>query len=281
MCIKIVDTFLQIISIDYMKILILLFIPIKRIMYFINRIYFFFKKGLFWLFKSKEHTNFSFLLNNQQIAHVSFVISKFYNLNLDFVRKEIKRLQNIKMDKNIKAKKYRVVDLDYKPKWDYRLIPYFLVLEEKLSNLYEFGLDQGRLGYLIKKLIDSKKINNNFKYVGVEYNHRKGILIENFSSENFKIIFEKLEDTLFKFSATDLSNSLIISSTHERKSEEFLFNYLDSNKIYPKYLISDETSGNSPYIKFVSKNNYTHTIFPIEDPENFLNTMYIGLAKLQ
>ena len=37
---------------------------------------------------------------------------------------------------------------------------------------------------------------------------------------------------------------------------------------------------NSSYIKFVSKNQYTHTILPIEDSNNFLDTMYIGIAKI-
>ena len=86
-------------------------------------------------------------------------------------------------------------------------------------------------------------------------------MVENNSSKQIQIIFDRLEDTLSKFSFADLSNSLIVSSTHEEKSEKFLFDYLDSNKIYPKYLISDETSDNSSHIKFVSKNQYTHTIF--------------------
>ena len=50
-------------------------------------------------------------------------------------------------------------------------------------------------------------------------------------------------------------------------------------KIFPKLIISDETSIDSPYIKFVNNNRYENVIFPIEDPSNFLDTMYIGLAK--
>ena len=45
-------------------------------------------------------------------------------------------------------------------------------------------------------------------------------------------------------------------------------------------MISDETSNKSPYVEFVKNNIYDDIIFPIEDPNNFLDTMYIGIAKL-
>ncbi len=276
---KRVHTFLQIINIEYMKKLIIFLIPIKRFLYFITRAYLTFKNGLVWLFNSKEHTNFTFLLNNQQVENISFVISKFYELDKEFIKKEINNLQKINIDKHKGVKNYKVIDVDYKPKWDYRLISYFLILNKKISSVYEFGIDQGRLGYLISKLISNNDIEDNFKYVGVEYNPRKGVMVENNPSKQIQIIFDRLEDTLSELSFDNLSNSLIVSSTHEEKSEKFLFDYLDSNKIYPKYLISDETSNNSSYIKFVSKNHYTHTILPIGDSNNFLDTIYIGIAK--
>ena len=263
-----------------MKNIILFLLPIKRALYFIGRVYLILKNGLRWLFTSKEHTNFTFLLDRRQIEHIGFMISKFYDLDEDYIKKEIQNIQQTNLYKDKAVEKYRVADIDYKPKWDYRLISYFLILEKKISNLYEFGIDQGRLGYLITKLISSMEIEDDFKYVGVEYNNRKGVLVENNSSEKIQIIFEKLEEAVPKLSFTDLSKTLIVSSTHEIESEKFLFEYLDSNRIYPKYLISDETSYNSPYINFVVKNNYTHTILPIVDPENFLDTMYIGIAKL-
>ena len=71
-----------------------------------------------------------------------------------------------------------------------------------------------------------------------------------------------------------------MSSTHEFNSEKYLFDYLTENKIFPKIIISDETSNKSPYVEFVKNNIYDDIIFPIEDPNNFLDTMYIGIAKL-
>ena len=38
-------------------------------------------------------------------------------------------------------------------------------------------------------------------------------------------------------------------------------------------------SKNSEYSKFVKKHGYKNTVIPFEDPNNFLNTMYIGIAK--
>ena len=94
---KRVDTLLQIINIEYMKKLIIFLIPIKRFLYFITRAYLTFKNGLVWLFNSKEHTNFTFLLNNQQVENISFVISKFYEncILLSDRNKEFDSLENI------------------------------------------------------------------------------------------------------------------------------------------------------------------------------------------
>ena len=65
-----------------MKNIILFLLPIKRALYFIGRVYLILKNGLRWLFTSKEHTNFTFLLDRRQIEHIGFMISKFYDLEI-------------------------------------------------------------------------------------------------------------------------------------------------------------------------------------------------------
>jgi len=260
------------------KIFIFLII-IKRIKFFVLKISKYAVSGTKWLFYSKEHTNYTIKLDNQNLEIFSEVLSRFVDADKNKIAKKVNILQNTKIVVPKDTKLYERIDLDIKSKWDYRLIAYFLVNENKVKNIYEFGIDQGRLGYLLQKYL-KHEVSNIINYTGIEYNKRKGVLLKNTNEEKFNIIYEKLEVVLSKFDKESLRNSLIISSTHEKNSEEFLFNYLLENNIAPKYIISDETSVNSPYRKFIEKENYSHTTFPFNDPDKFLDTFYVGLAKL-
>ncbi len=255
-----------------------LFIPLKRIYFWFLIIVKNLFRGTNWLFSSKEHTNFSFKLNSLQIRTISYVVSTFYGINEDAIIKDISYLQSLQIKNKFKDF-LKTIDLDFSPKWDYRIIPYSLVKNKKIHSVFEFGIDQGRLGYLLND-IESKKGSLEFKYTGIENNLRKGILLKNNEFKNIKVIFGNLEDHLLKIPVNTLEDSLIISSTHEINSEIFLFEFLNSNKILPKYLISDKCSKESEYTKFVEKHNYTSTVIPFEDPDKFLDSIYIGIAKL-
>tara|TARA_B100001559_G_C16462740_1_gene604966 strand:- start:474 stop:1271 length:798 start_codon:yes stop_codon:yes gene_type:complete len=255
-----------------------IFIPIKRIYFlFVNIIKYFFK-GINWLISSKEHTNFSFKLNNLQTQTIGYITSTFYKIDYENIVEDINYIQNLKIENEFKNI-LKTIDLDLSPKWDYRVIPYILAKYKKIYDVFEFGIDQGRIGYLLNNL-QSKNPSLKFEYEGIENNKRKGVLLLNNKLSNINIVFDNLQSYLPKISVSRLSDSLIISSTHEINSEKFLFEYLDSRNILPKYLISDECSKNSEYSKFVKKHSYTTTVIPFEDPSNFLDTIYIGIAKL-
>ena len=255
-----------------------LFIPLKRIYFLFLFVFKNLLRGINWLFSSKEHTNFSYKLNNPQIRTVSYIVSRFYGINEDLIIEDISYLQSLKIENKFKDF-LKTIDLDFSPKWDYRIIPYTLVKNKKINSIFEFGIDQGRIGYLLND-IKSKDDSFDFKYTGVEKNPRKGILLKDSKFKNIKIIFSNLEEHLLEIPSDNLKDSLIISSTHEINSEKFLFEYLNSNKIFPKYLISDECSRDSEYAKFVENNNYTNAVIPFEDPNKFLNTIYVGISKL-
>lgn len=260
------------------KIFIFLII-VKRIKFFVLKVLKYAASGIKWLFYSKEHTNYTIKLDDQNLEIFSGILSDFLDSDKNKISKKVDVLQNTEIVVPKGAKLYERIDLDIKAKWDYRLIAYFLITEHKVKDVYEFGIDQGRLGCLLQKYLEHE-VSNIINYTGIEYNKRKGVLLKNTTEEKFKIIYEKLEIVLSKFDKESLGNSLIISSTHEKNSEEFLFNYLLENNITPKYIISDETSANSPYRKFIEKGNYSYTTFPFNDPNKFLDTFYVGLAKL-
>lgn len=254
-------------------------IPLKRILYFIKKILSTIQNGIKWLSSSNEHTNFSFYLTERQIKHLSFILANFFTINEELVIEKFNKLQQINFEDRKNKEKTKTIDLDFSPKWDYRMIPYILLTETKVKNIIEFGVDQGRTGYLVSNLISEYKIDD-INYIGIEYNPRKGVLIEDKLSNQINLIYSKLEDELQNLEKSYLENSILVSSTHEFNSEKYLFDYLTENKIFPKIIISDETSNKSPYVEFVKNNIYDEIIFPIEDPNNFLDTMYIGIAKL-
>jgi hypothetical protein len=255
-----------------------LLIPIKRVYILFSNIIKYSFKGINWLISSKEHTNFSYKLNNSQIQTVSYITSNFYKIDYDNVVKDINYIQNLKIENGFKNI-FKTIDLDLSPKWDYRIIPFILAKYKKIHYVFEFGIDQGRIGYLLNNL-KSKYPSSSFEYKGIENNKRKGILLLNNEFQNINIVFENLQSYLLKISVNKLRDSLIISSTHEIDSEKFLFDYLDSKNILPKYIISDECSENSEYSKFITNHGYASTVIPFEDPNNFLDTTYIGIAKL-
>lgn len=255
-----------------------LLIPFKRIFYFINRSLKIFFQGTIWLISSKEHTNFSFNLNNYQIQSIGFIISEFFNINYHKVLEEIKVAQSYEI-KKINYSIFRTIDLDFVAKWDYRLIPYLLVKFKNVENIFEFGVDQGRLGFLLSKLNEIEPGKYNFQYFGIENNKRKAVLLDSLKLDKFNIIFNNSEKELTNFSNSQLNNSLIISSTHNLPSEKYLFDYLSNQKIYPQYIISDRVSQNSSYKKFVLQNDYIETVVIFNDKNEFLTTNYIGIAK--
>ena len=128
-----------------------IFIPIKRIYFlFVNIIKYFFK-GINWLISSKEHTNFSFKLNNLQTQTISYITSTFYKIDYENIVEDINYIQNLKIENEFKNI-LKTIDLDLSPKWDYRVIPYILAKYKKIYNVFEFGIDQGRIGYLLNNL---------------------------------------------------------------------------------------------------------------------------------
>ena len=116
-----------------------LFIPLKRIYFLFFLVFKNLFRGINWLFSSKEHTNFSFKLNNSQIQTVSYIVSRFYGISEDSIIKDISYLQSLKIENNFKDF-LKTIDLDFSPKWDYRIIPYSLVKNQKIHSIFELEL---------------------------------------------------------------------------------------------------------------------------------------------
>ena len=128
-----------------------LLIPIKRVYFLFSNIIKYFFKGINWLISSKEHTNFSFKLNNLQTQTVSYIASTFYKIDYENIVEDINYIPNLKIENDFKNV-LKTIDLDLSPKWDYRVIPYILAKYRKIHDIFEFGIDQGRIGYLLNHL---------------------------------------------------------------------------------------------------------------------------------
>ena len=260
--------------------LLFVIIFIKRFLFSIKRLLNLIRKAFSWFLFSKEHTNFSFELDNNNLESLKLFLLNNLNITENEINLLFEELNNIKIDKSIYNNTFSssFSDVDFKNKWDYRLLPYIAFISSDVNSLFEFGYDQGRLPFLLQNYI----INNpsfNKKYIGIDINPRKGALIN--SSQNFENIIllnKSLEEYLLSVDLTIMNNSIIVSSTHEKNSEDFLFQTLKENNITPKIIVSDEVAEYSAYKLFVKDRNYKNNILIFNDKNEFLSPLYIGIS---
>lgn len=259
--------------------LIYLLIFIKRVLLFGKKSYLEIQKGLYWLIKSNEHTNFTFTLNTNSIEALKFYLNNSFKIDKNLSNQMINSAVKTKVDfKNLDLKKSYFYDLNKDNNWDYRIVAFILFSQLKVDHIYEFGISHGKLPYLIYKNL--KYIDQHKSYVGVENNIRKGglsHLIKN--KDQFHFYWSSVEDYLNK-EIININNSIIVCSTHEKISEDFIFNFLQKNKLKPSVIISDNTEVNSAYYKFVNDNKHYETEFlTFLDKREFISPLSIGVSK--
>ena len=260
--------------------LLFVIIFIKRFLFSIKRISNLIRKAFSWFLFSKEHTNFSFELDSNNLESLKLFLLNNLNITENEINLLFEELNNIKIHKSNYNNTFSssFSDVDFKNKWDYRLLPYIAFISSDVNSLFEFGYDQGRLPFLLQNYI----INNpsfNKKYIGIDINPRKGALIS--SSQNFENIIllnKPLEEYLLSVDLTIMNNSVIVSSTHEKNSEDFLFQTFKENNITPKIIVSDEVEEYSAYKLFVKDRNYKNNILIFNDKNEFLSPLYIGIS---
>tara|TARA_B100000965_G_scaffold29020_1_gene21502 strand:+ start:10567 stop:11394 length:828 start_codon:yes stop_codon:yes gene_type:complete len=260
--------------------LLFVIIFIKRFLFSIKRLSSLIRKAFSWFLFSKEHTNFSFELDRNNLESLKLFLLNNLNIKENEINLLFEELNNIKIDKSNYNNTFSssFSDVDFKNKWDYRLLPYIAFISSDVNSLFEFGYDQGRLPFLLQNYI----INNpsfNKKYIGIDINPRKGALIsgsQNF--ENIILLNKPLEEYLLSVDLTIMNNSVIVSSTHEKNSEDFLFQTFKENNITPKIIVSDEVAEYSAYKLFVKDRNYKNNILIFNDKNEFLSPLYIGIS---
>lgn len=239
--------------------------------------------SLIWIIGSNEHTSFSLKLSENNLKQAIFQLSYFSNLNIEKINEKLDFMESLEFKK--KENGYynlKTIDVDYINKFDYRFIPFVLFFEFDINYLFEFGFNQGRLPFYIDRYLSINKIANK-KYFGIDYNIRKGGLIEHIDNpDQIQVDYLDLKRYLLhsKESINLINESMVLSTTHEKESENFLFKYLEENNIFPKVIISDNVLDDSSYIKFINFNNklYKSSIFVFNDKYNFIDPIYIGLA---
>ena len=254
---------------------------IKRFFYILKRILIYINNSIKWLFGSREHTSFSIELD--QVGYDSFISQflHFTNLNKETVVKKVEFARSLNMKNIGKILDPKMIDVDLKPRFDHRLISFILFFEDSVKNLIEFGFNQGRLLFLIDEYIKKNQIKGK-NYIGIDYNHRKGGLVENIhENKNYQILFQDIKNFLVEDMDKDLlSEGLVISSTHEINSETFLFNFLWEKNIFPKFIISTNVNIDSPYKNYLSncESKYKTETFIFLDENEFLEPIRIGLS---
>jgi hypothetical protein len=256
---------------------------IKRFIYFYLILGKKFLAGLNWLFSSNEHTSFTINISDYDYMNLSQEISNYLNIELSKVEKKIKFATSLKMEELISKKKtLPFIDVDLEAKFDYRLLPFIIYFDTEISNLYEFGFNQGRIPFLIDEYIKNNKIFNlNTNYIGIDINSRKGAFCKKINSKKFKFIYDDVNNFLQgNFQKDNFNDSCIVASTHEINSEKAIFEFMVKNQITPKFIISDNVESNSHFMNYLSEHEqaYKTKIFKFSDSGKFLEDTYIGLA---
>ncbi len=252
---------------------------LKRILFFIKNTYLKIQKGLNWLFTSKEHTNFTFTLSTNSIEALKFYLKNSYKIDKDISTQMINSALETKVSfTNHNLKKSFFYDLNKDNNWDYRIVAFILFSQLKVDYIFEFGISHGKLPYLIYKNLDY--VDQNKLYIGIENNLRKGglsYLIENTNQFNF--YWSSVEDYLSN-EIIEINNSIVVCSTHEKNSENFIFDFLKDKKLKPQIIISDNTEVDSAYYKFVNQNdNYETEFLTFVDKKEFISPLTIGVSK--
>lgn len=260
--------------------LLFVIIFVKRVIFSIKRLCLSILNTFSWLLSSKEHTNFSFELTDNNLESLKLYLLNNFNITENDLSLFFEDIDNIKIHKSNYKNTFSssFSDVDFKNKWDYRLLPYIAFITSDVNYLFEFGYDQGRLPFLLQNYIVNNP-NFNKKYIGIDINPRKGVLIRDLQNfENISLLNKPLEEYLLTIDLTMMNNSVIVSSTHEKNSEDFLFQILEKNNIKPKIIISDEVGKNSAYKLFIKDKDYKNNILIFNDKNEFLSPLYIGIS---
>jgi len=261
---------------------------LKRFIYLLKKITIFIYFGINWFFKSKEHTSFSFHLSNELSSSIAYRISKLIDVELNEVKKLFKFLKSVNVDKpKFSSFLHKTSDIDFVNKFDYRVIPFSLFYLTEVKHVIELGFNQGRLLFLLNKFHSEfrKFLQHDKKYIGLDFNPRKGGFLKNVNlilpSE---IHFDKVENYFIKnkeMISSIINDSILICTTHEKNSEDFIFNFLEKNNYFPKFIISDNILENSSFYKYYKNNTdkYEYELFTFYNKNIFYNNLEIGVLK--
>ncbi len=107
--------------------LLFVIIFIKRFLFSIKRLLNLIRKAFSWFLFSKEHTNFSFELDNNNLESLKLFLLNNLNITENEINLLFEELNNIKIDKSIYNNTFSssFSDVDFKNKWDYRPLLYY------------------------------------------------------------------------------------------------------------------------------------------------------------
>ncbi len=237
-----------------------------------------------WLLFSKEHTSFSFKLSNKNKLFLIQNIGKDFDINKDQLKEIFSFADSVKTIKpSFSMFDPKTVDVNFKSNFDYTILVLVLLKNIDSKFIYEFGFNQGRLPLLLSKYRKHEE-EIEFLYYGIDSNKRKGGLYQSQKSldkDNINLFFMDTTDFLKKhFDYDKFCNSILLSTTHEKNSEDSLFNFLLESNTTPKIIISDNIAEDSAYQKFIKeKNNYSSSIYIFEDDFKNHQPIYIGVSK--
>jgi len=246
----------------------------KSFKFFISKInvYFRYKKkrivlALNWIFFSKEISNFTYEIENQnEIVHTCEIIT---GLNYDFLKDILNEIDfNNTEFRNFFSKEY-YENYPNKNIFGRRLLWYLLVRSLKPELVIESGIDKGMGSCLLiyAQYKNSLEENKDFEFIGTDIKKKDNFCfnLKNKKYEKYKFIFEDTLNFLSKFNGKK-KIIYISDAEHNYDFELKEFNLIKKNLSNNSLIISDNNSGSLS--KFSILNN-KKLIYFHEKSKNF------------
>jgi len=220
-----------------------------------------------WLIKSKETTNFTYRLNQNNYKYLINFIASITNTDYYLVKNYFDEIENDKKFFKSLSDIIQNSKFNYKTDLEIRLCRrvswYALIRILKPKVVTESGIDKG-LGSSICSYALSKNSEEGFpgKYYGIDVNPDAGFMLYSELKKYSEIL---IGDSISILKTFNRKIDIHICDSHQSKNYELqeyevIFNKMNGNSI----IISDNAHGNDALLQFALKNNkmfkYFHEI---------------------
>ena len=223
-----------------------------------------------WVINSKEDTNYTYDLTDQNLKELYKLLESIFNINYSQIEKYSNELLNNETLKTYLSTKIKSSNFknfaDKEIKYSRRIGWYIIARIIKPKLIIETGVDKGMGSVILAEAIIKNKLEGyKGEYLGTDINPDAGYLFDDIYSENGKILYG---DSIESLKTIDKKIDLFIndsdhSSIYEGKEYKTILNKLSANSV----ILGDNSHKTDELLKFSIQQNRKFVLFR-ERPKN-------------